>query len=134
MIPAKKENDIVMSQFGELSIEGTECQKEDVFLCIRPEAAIISDTGKYIGIVKSAKYMGTKSEYVVDVSGITLSIDVNSRYMFLENDEMRFDLDETMMWAVDWDDDPLPLETVETKKRFSLPELKLPKWLKGTKE
>ena len=134
-IPAKKENDIISNELGEFDIKDAECTKEDVFLCIRPEAAIICSDGKYSGIVKTAKYMGTKSEYVLDVSGITLSIDVNSRYMFLEGDDICFNLDETMMWAVDWDDDPLPeTEVEETKKRFPIPKLKLPKWPKNNED
>ena len=131
LVPAKMNGSIMTSRLGEMRIEGTECTKEDVILCIRPEAAMISETGKYTGLVKSAKYMGTKSEYVLDVSGVQLSVDVNSRYMFLEGDQIRFDLDETMIWAVDWDDDPLPVEEVEeVKKKFSIPKLKLPKWPK----
>jgi len=97
-IRAHRENGILRSSLGDMRIDG--CDDDDVIICIRPEAASISETGKYAGTVKSAKYAGTRSEYEMDVSGCMLLLEVPTRHMFLEGEEIRFDLDERMMWTV----------------------------------
>jgi ABC-type spermidine/putrescine transport systems, ATPase components len=116
LIPAHRDGDHAVCDMG-IRIR-TECDG-DVLICIRPEAATISESGIYNGTVRSAKYMGTKSEYIVDVNGIELSIDVNSRYMFVEGDTIRFDLDENMIWAVSDEKDAVPELKEEKKLKLS---------------
>ena len=117
-IHAHREDGLLRSDLGDMEIEG--CEDDNVIICIRPEAASISETGKYAGTVKSAKYAGTRSEYEMNVNGCTLFLDVPTRHMFLEGEEIRFDLDEKMMWAVPMTVDvpaEVPIETERSRFR-----------------
>ena len=113
-IPAHREGNVLRSDIGDMQIDG--CQDDNVIVCIRPEAASISETGKYTGTVKSAKYAGTRSEYEMNVNGSVLMLEMPTRYMFTEGEEIRFDLDERMMWAVPMTVDKQEETTIEKER------------------
>jgi len=109
-IPATGNNGIVESALGKFEMQ---CKNGDILLTIRPEAATCSDTGEYEGIVKKVSYLGVKSEYIVECNGIEISISVNTRTIYAENETIRFDLNRDLMWTVDVESEP-EIKEIET--------------------
>lgn len=118
LIPAKQDGDSVTSALGTFKINGRRSETGNVLLAIRPEAATYSEEGAFKGTVKSASYMGAKSEYAVDCNGIRLDLLIRSRSVFLEGEEISFDLDTDMMWVVEEEENIIPTDGPVVKKRF----------------
>ena len=118
-IPAVQDGSMVRCPIGEFMFLNAEPRNGDVLLMMHPQAAICTPQGRYGGIVKEAVYLGTISNYTVDCNGVELKLQVSCRNMHLVGEELRFDIDMTMIWPVE--DEPEPeLEPVvqETKKGF----------------
>ncbi|WP_019178052.1 ABC transporter ATP-binding protein [Methanomassiliicoccus luminyensis] len=100
-IPARQEGTSVTSSIGTFDIEGLPNRTGDAILLIRPEGLLCSDHGAFSAKVRSVSYLGARSEYVIDHNGTDLNIAVSTRFIYQPGDELRFDLDTKMMWAVE---------------------------------
>ena len=76
----------------------------NALLAIRPDAAVIKDDGRFVGVVKDGTYMGTRSHYTLDCNGVELNVDTYSRYMYLKGDNVHFDVDEEKICVLKNDD------------------------------
>jgi len=110
-VPATGNNGIVESALGRFEIP---CNDGDVLLTIRPEAATCSETGEYEGLVKKVSYLGVRSEYIVECNDVEISISVNTRSIYAENETIKFDLNKELMWVVDVENEPEAEETETT--------------------
>ena len=118
-IPAVQDGSMVRCPLGEFMFPSAEPRNGDVLLMMHPQAAICTPQGRYGGIVKEAVYLGTISNYTVDCNGVELKLQVSCRNMHLVGEELRFDIDMTMIWPVEDEPEPEPEPVVQgTKKGF----------------
>lgn len=105
-IPAIKDNGIVRCPIGEYACPNSPISDGDVVLMIHPQAASEVDKGGLEGTVKGSAYLGTVSNYTVDVNDVELNIQISSRHMYLVGETIRFDLNRDMMCPVPIGDMP----------------------------
>ncbi len=118
-IPAVQEGSMVRCAIGEFMFPSAPVRNGDVFLMMHPQAAICTPSGLYGGIVKSATYLGTISDYTVECNGVLLNIEVSCRNMHLVGEEIRFNIDLNMLWPVEDEPEPEPSVEVPKKNRFA---------------
>ena len=114
-IPAVQDGSMVRSPIGEFMFLNAEPRNGDVMLMMHPQAAMCTPEGRFSGTVKEAVYLGTISDYVVDCNGVTLKLEVSCRNMHLVGEEIRFNIDMTMLWPVPDEPEPEP-KRIEPKK------------------
>ena len=117
-IPAVQDGSMVRCPIGEFMFLNAEPRNGDVLLMMHPQAAMCTPQGRYGGIVKEAVYLGTISNYTVDCNGVELKLQVSCRNMHLVGEELRFDIDMTMIWPVEDEPEPEPEPVVQGKKGF----------------
>lgn len=116
-IPAVQDGSMVKSPLGEFMFPNAEVRSGDVMLMMHPQAAICTPEGRFSGVVREATYLGTISDYVVDCNGVILKLEVSCRNMHLVGEELRFNIDMTMIWPVEDEDEPEPVQA-EVKRTF----------------
>ena len=116
-IPATQDGSMVSSPLGEFMFPMAEPRNGDIVLMMHPQAAMCTPEGRFSGTVKEAVYLGTISDYVVECNGVTLKIEVSCRNMHLVGEEIRFNIDMTMLWPVPDEPEPEPV-VIEPKKGF----------------
>ena len=107
-IPAVQDGSMVRSPLGEFMFMNAPMRQGNVVLMMHPQAAICTPSGRFGGTVKQALYLGTISDYVVDCNGVELKIEVSCRNMHAVGEEIRFDIDLTMLWPVEDEPDAAP--------------------------
>ena len=117
-IPAVQDGSMVKSPLGEFMFPDVEPRNGDVLLMMHPQAAMCTPEGRFSGLVKEAVYLGTISDYIVECNGITLKIEVSCRNMHLVGEEIRFNIDMTMLWPVPDEPEPEPV-VIEKRGLFS---------------
>ena len=107
-IPAVQDGSMVNCPLGEFMFMNAPMRQGHIVLMMHPQAAICTPSGRFGGIVKQALYLGTISDYVVDCNGVELKIEVSCRNMHAVGEEIRFDIDLTMLWPVEDEPDAAP--------------------------
>lgn len=118
-IPAVQDGSMVRSPLGEFMFPTVEPRNGDVVLMMHPQAAMCTPEGRFSGLVKEAVYLGTISDYVVECNGVILKLEVSCRNMHLVGEEIRFNIDLTMLWPVLDEPEPEPVETESRKGLFT---------------
>lgn len=108
-IPAVQDGSMVRSPLGEFMFMNAPMRQGNIVLMMHPQAAICTPSGRFGGTVKQALYLGTISDYVVDCNGVELKIEVSCRNMHAVGEEIRFDIDLTMLWPVEDEPDAAPM-------------------------
>jgi ABC-type sugar transport system ATPase subunit len=99
-IPAEKTGARVHCDLGDFDIPGARAADGKTLLCVRPEAAVNIGTGNIHGIVASAAPQGLETLCEVVCAGARLKLAINARHNFGVGEEMAFDLDAGMVWAI----------------------------------
>ena len=126
-IPAVQDGSMVTCPLGEFMFPDVEPKKGDVLLMVHPQAAMCTPQGKYVGKVKEAVYLGTISNYTVDCNGVELKLQVSCRNMHLVGEDIRFNIDMTMIWPVENEPEPEPKPVVQETKKGLLSRFKASK-------
>ena len=104
--PATRIGERVSSPFGETTLDGlADDAPGSGLLIIRPEAVTNYGTGLLRATVREATYRGTSTSCRVICEGHELQLAFPANAELSAGDEVRFDLDATMMWYVADDND-----------------------------
>ena len=99
-IPAFKEGELFSCSLGKPEVPGTGLADGAVMLCIRPEAACNIGTGPYTGTVEDIIPQGPDRLCTIRCGENTLSLLVRTAQSLSSGDVLRFDLDQSLIWAV----------------------------------
>ncbi len=104
LIPAVQVGNEVKSHLGDFRFDGLEDFTGEVYLTIRPEAALLcqKDEG-FTAVVLSLMYLGTRINYVVDCKGVQLTISLDASKLFKKGDTLNLKFNQNLMWAVKMD-------------------------------
>ncbi len=101
MVPSVKIGNKVNCGLGTFTVDGADELEGDVFLAIRPEAAMVHEDEDGIeAIIRSSTYMGTRTSYIVDHQGIQLTISLENHYTHRDGDIIHITFDPGMVWVV----------------------------------
>ncbi|MDR1329912.1 MAG: ABC transporter ATP-binding protein [Oscillospiraceae bacterium] len=99
-IPAEKTGARVHCALGDFDIPGARAASGQALLCVRPEAAVNIGAGGIRGVVASVAPQGLETLYEVVCAGARLKLAINARHAFGAGEEIAFDLDAGMVWAI----------------------------------
>ena len=99
-VSAVQDGNTIKCQIGEFIIESAEPYMGDVELMIHPQSAYYSEDGRYSAKVIRHSYLGTSSNYDVEINQTKLTIQLDNRHLFSDGDLMKLDFDMNMIWPV----------------------------------
>ena len=99
-VSAVQDGNTIKCQIGEFIIESAEPYMGDVELMIHSQSAYYSEDGRYSAKVIWHSYLGTSSDYDVEINQTKLTIQLDNRHLFSDGDLMKLDFDMNMIWPV----------------------------------
>ncbi len=100
IIPATQEKGIIASPLGIFDLRAARLSGKDVLLCIRPEALILSENGRFCGIVKEITPRASDRICRLECKGVTLEFVMNYGSGAAPGQQIRFDLAPHGVWCV----------------------------------
>lgn len=92
---------VLESSIGRFRINGFESDPGEKTMVMRPEAFFESRDGPVVGMVKEARYMGVRIDYLLDCNGQELFVSLDSNYLRRNGEELRLDVANNGIWAVE---------------------------------
>ncbi|MFZ0547086.1 MAG: ABC transporter ATP-binding protein [Candidatus Promineifilaceae bacterium] len=101
-VPGEKEGALVHTPLGDLTVQQDEVSSREVVLTIRPEAIRVGSTNENVvnGRVKSFVYLGTKTNYWVEVNGIELQVVTEEHKAHEIGSNIELSLDPAKIWLL----------------------------------
>ena len=115
VVPCIYESGIAKTDFGEFATGCSGSNDSDKVMVIRPEAFVKNKTGKIRCEVVSTSFMGSRVDYTLSASGVTLYASMPVKTIHNPGDVFNADITEGGYWVVDNEPDPEP-EMVKEKK------------------
>ena len=115
VVPCIYESGIAKTDFGEFATGCSGSNDSDKVMVIRPEAFVKNETGKIRCEVISTSFMGSRVDYTLSASGVTLYASMPVKTIHNPGDVFNADITEGGYWVVDNEPDPEP-EMVKEKK------------------
>lgn len=117
LVPCSWDGRRASCQLGDFEINRPDLGEGSCMIALRPEAVRESEVGRYEATVRDVSFMGSHTDYVLEINGIEIHASMNSGKIRSTWDKISVDIGPSGVWAVPSDSVPVTDRNVSAGRK-----------------